>query len=898
MICPTQKNSHFIARNYIKNMFTSNLLTVFLKRIYLTTFLFFLSMMVSAQVTREGVPYSLKVTSLKKAVDIPVYSVKSADTDKLLSEDKEFPSPYRYAVFEDCQIDLKEEALKTGLQDYNGNMWRYEILAEGFYSVQVFFNRFVLPPGASVYIYNSDYSTVYGAFTEKNNNADSSLMIAVFEGKKVIVEYFESNDAPFSGQLSIGSVGKGYKPFYNGEFSEDEEGYIGINCPEGEDWQNQKHGVCKITFQEDNFGYTCSGSFINNTRNDGTPYFLTAFHCINTNITAATVVAYFNYEQTNCNGPLKPETQTLSGATLKSAGYESDYSLLLFDNIPPDSYQPFFAGWDVSNQPVSSTVGIHHPNGLRKKISIDKDAPVTYDRAISWDEGEPSPKNTHWQLTFDEGKTFGGSSGSPLFDQNKRIIGQLHGGDPEDEYYGKLSHSWSNKSTGRYILSYYLDPDNTGAKTLDAYSPSGNLPDPQYHTEYTTVCKETPFQLVGFSAFEPISWQWDFEPATITYHNSTSSSSKEPFVSFDANGNYSVSLTATNSAGNKSIYTYHAIAVDTVLDFEIRSLVLKDSCLCDFDSLVLAAKGATGFKWGFKDVNESTFYFINDTTNPVVIKTLSGFSPEPGKSVDIILSGEHGTCQTDQGYSYSFTSQKNDSIENAVRIYSGQNGPFSNHCTTIQQNEPVPLFYSCTAQNSWCDEYGTGENIVEHSVWFYFIPEANDILELGSKGFDNQLAIYEANSYEDILNGNYISLGANDDYSNSNWNPLIEKFNVTEGNKYWVQVDGSARGEEGNFYLYLDKSNAISVSDITSYERLKIYPQPASEYIYVEGPLSYSNAVNLELYNSSGMKVYSSVIYPTENQKIKLDISGLEVGIYLINIIDDQQVFCTKFIKQ
>ena len=35
--------------------------------------------------------------------------------------------------------------------------------------------------------------------------------------------------------------------------------------------------------------------------------------------------------------------------------------------------------------------------------------------------------NTHWRLNWDEGGTEGGSSGSPLFD-DENIVGQLHGG--------------------------------------------------------------------------------------------------------------------------------------------------------------------------------------------------------------------------------------------------------------------------------------------------------------------------------------------------------------------------------------------------------------------------------------------------------------------------------------
>ena len=36
--------------------------------------------------------------------------------------------------------------------------------------------------------------------------------------------------------------------------------------------------------------------------------------------------------------------------------------------------------------------------------------------------------NSHWRTVWDSGTTEGGSSGSPLFDSNHRIIGQLHGG--------------------------------------------------------------------------------------------------------------------------------------------------------------------------------------------------------------------------------------------------------------------------------------------------------------------------------------------------------------------------------------------------------------------------------------------------------------------------------------
>ena len=61
------------------------------------------------------------------------------------------------------------------------------------------------------------------------------------------------------------------------------------------------------------------------------------------------------------------------------------------------------------------------------------------------------PELQVWYMdAWDEGVTEPGSSGSPLFDQNGRIIGQLYGGSAACQgtsangydYYGRLGVSW------------------------------------------------------------------------------------------------------------------------------------------------------------------------------------------------------------------------------------------------------------------------------------------------------------------------------------------------------------------------------------------------------------------------------------------------------------------------
>ncbi|NBW59693.1 MAG: hypothetical protein EBR41_03885, partial [Crocinitomicaceae bacterium] len=91
-----------------------------------------------------------------------------------------------------------------------------------------------------------------------------------------------------------------------------------------------------------------------------------------------------------------------------------------------------------------------------------------------------SPANSHWGvLSWELGVTEPGSSGSPLFNQNRRIIGQLHGGASAcgasvlSDEYGKVSVSWNPAgSTSSGQLKYWLDPNNSNASFVDGYDPS------------------------------------------------------------------------------------------------------------------------------------------------------------------------------------------------------------------------------------------------------------------------------------------------------------------------------------------------------------------------------------------------------------------------------------------
>jgi hypothetical protein len=416
------------------------------------------------QISEGGMPHSYSSGNLKKQAILPRLSLSAMDAQQLIAEDKAHFTPNRYSMIETVDIDIKQKGLRTPLKDGSGGIWRYHITGPSARSIQLFFKTFWLSPGASLYLYNENYSLIYGAFTEKNNRADSTFIIADFDGHSVVLEYFEPLGSAVESKLVLGKIGQAYKDLFKTMNSIDEQGNIAINCFEGKNWQDQKHAVCRYTFQEGSSGFLCSGALINNTGNDGTPYFLTAYHCVSDATSALSVVAYFNYEQLGCKGPMAAINLTISGAELLTIAASSDLTLLKLKTQPPANYQPYYAGWDISGTESPSAVGIHHPNGEPKKISISHSKISSYDKLLYWEDNNTSPVNSHWEVFFDLGTTSQGSSGSPLFDNNKRIIGQLHGGDDEHSYYGKLSYSWTRNPIGFKSVKSYLDPGNTGVK--------------------------------------------------------------------------------------------------------------------------------------------------------------------------------------------------------------------------------------------------------------------------------------------------------------------------------------------------------------------------------------------------------------------------------------------------
>jgi len=804
----------------------------------------------------------------------------------------------------------------SGMSFENGKVWYYQIQANNAQSLQIFFSHYLLPEGAKLFIYNTDYSAIYGAFTAFNNNGSNELMIADLPGDHLVIEYFEPNDALFEGILVIGEVGRSYMDIFNDGRFADENGFVNVNCHPGMDWQEQKHAVCRYTFKIGVFGYLCSGALINNTRNDGTPYFLTANHCIPNYIVAKTVVAYFNYEVLGCRGP-EISYKTLSGANFKASGRNSDFTLLEFKNPPTPEYQPYFAGWDVSGITGVSSAGIHHPNGLRKKISIDTGEPESIAKELYWSDHLISPPNSHWGIVFDEGRTAAGSSGSPLFDRNKRIIGQLHGGNELWDYYGKLDYSWNNPdSKNTAELSAFLDPDQIGVWQLDGYYPPGNKPDVQLSPELTPTCNASTLKVFGSSAFSPVSYKWTFIPDDVEYINGTDQYSMVPEVLIkDDSGiigtSYDIRLEITNSAGASERTFTSILPVSDKIEARITALKRWDHCLCSFDSLIFRANGAREYTWHLKDGMENNFD-MHTSDDHLTIKPVQ--LPDSHSVITIQLEGRQGACTDIATLDIPLYLPSNDSIHNAIEIKTGSNPTslrpppdyelthkfeFNNKCAHPEYLEPSPPASSiCTRQGFWCDESGNGIGKIDNSVWFKYIPENSGVYAIHTYGADVQIAVYEARSTFALKSGYYELIGANDDISTDNYDASARDLKLLEGKTYYIQVDGSAGGETGFFQLIVEWMDPLP-GVFRNHDQASIYPQPSTSEIFIEYPgITIEGTYQISVYSLSGKLELVKTIQSSNEQTLQLDIRQLTTGVHIMKVIQGDKTSTFRIMKK
>jgi len=454
---------------------------------------FLCATLASAQISDGGLPPSFlpeNTAVFAAAGEPPQVSIQSLDLKKIHAEDAAQPEQGRFAApLAGISITPKTDGQWVDLP--NGDrVWRCAVQSSKALGLILLFDQFRIPAGGQFFAYSADKNRVYGAFTERSCTPSGKFMIGVLPGESAMLEYFEPAAAKGQAQIRLNRVDYVYDPA--GTMSNDSPDDFGqslgcnvnVNCTLGQNWQTEKKGAARILMVFSNGAGWCSGTLIANTSGSGDPYFLTAHHCQLIGQTPDFDLWRFdfNYEAPTCANPgVEPTPKSVLGCQRISYRAETDF-MLLKTNPVPANYGVYFNGWNrttATNALVPNSVFIHHPSGDIKKISRDNEAATIHPQTINWGTGfGTSPINTHWKVIPDEGIYQPGSSGCPLFDPNKRIVGQLHGGnaDPNNgcmvinTFFGRFDISWDQGGNSGARLKEWLDPNNTAAITQNGYA--------------------------------------------------------------------------------------------------------------------------------------------------------------------------------------------------------------------------------------------------------------------------------------------------------------------------------------------------------------------------------------------------------------------------------------------
>jgi len=447
---------------------------------FITTLFCLFSLTIYSQVTNEGLPasWNLNLDDKVKTVNLPGFDLEAIQAEDAVNDYK-FESPWRFGYMHSVDYGF-EDGTWTVLE--NGDrIWRILVKSKTALSINFVFDEFFMPEGANVYLYNDNKTDLLGAYDSAQNQDSGVLGTWLVQGDAVWVEYYEPISVKGQGRLHIAKATHGYR---NADTFKDAKGLndsgacnLDVDCSIGEDWEELKeHNKRSAGILLSGGSGFCSGALINNTANDGTPYFLTANHCFSDPSSWAFRFGWISPNPvcaSNTPSTDGPTNMTISGATEIARDGGSDFALVEINQAIPEDWDRVFAGWDRSDITPDFTVGIHHPSGDIMKVCRDNDQPTQTINggAQTW---EITGAGGGWEI----GVTEPGSSGSPLFDAEGRIIGQLYGGGAACsgtvdndlfDYYGRLGVSWEGAGSPSTRLRDWLDPTGSGATDSSAY---------------------------------------------------------------------------------------------------------------------------------------------------------------------------------------------------------------------------------------------------------------------------------------------------------------------------------------------------------------------------------------------------------------------------------------------
>ncbi|MFC5495928.1 serine protease [Caenimonas terrae] len=393
---------------------------------------------------------------------------------------------------------------------------------------------------------------------------------------------------------------------------------IDVNC--ASDVAPQSAATARMVFVDSGYSFACTGTLLNDSQFSGTPYFLSANHCISTQTAASTLNTYWFYRSASCNVlALDPSaTQLNGGATLLYASTATDTSFMRLNQPPPAN--AVFAGWSSSPpQFGQELIGVHHPRGDLQKVargSLAAFLSCSVGVNDTFNCAEASASNSNYlDAQWSQGTVESGSSGSGLFttiNGSRYLVGQLKGGSASCQDPTGLN------AYGRFDIAYtaglnrWLSPGQSVSGQQQSGILAASTPRIPIHRFFNTV--------TGAHFFTPSAGERDYVIATY------------PQFRYEGVGFYAYQQQVVGSQPVFRLYNRVTGIHFFTMSVAEHDIVVKDPSWNDEGIAWYAQSGSGGTASAVFRFNNATtaahFYTISQGERDFVIKTYPVFTYE------------------------------------------------------------------------------------------------------------------------------------------------------------------------------------------------------------------------------------------------------------------------------
>jgi|GEM_PF-2698137 len=98
-------------------------------------------------------------------------------------------------------------------------------------------------------------------------------------------------------------------------------------------------------------------------------------------------------------------------------------------------------------------------------------------------------------------------------------------------------------------------------------------------------------------------------------------------------------------------------------------------------------------------------------------------------------------------------------------------------------------------------------------------------------------------------------------------------------------------------FLFLTLGNGLSINNSNG-NNLNVYPNPFTNNISIQMPSNTAKSVDVEIVDITGKIIYSENVLTNSLNEVNVNTNALTKGIYILKVLNDNQVFTKKIIKE